>query len=792
MVGARLGHARRHRADADLGHELHRYVGARIDVLQIEDQLRQVLDRVDVVMRRRRDEADAGRRVAHLGDGGVDLVAGELAAFAGLGALRHLDLHDVGVDQVLSRHAEAARGHLLDGRAHGIAVGERLEAVSLLAALAGVGLAADPVHGDGERGVRLAADRAEAHGAGGEALDDVGCRLDLLERHRLTAHLLCRLEPEQAAQRHQLLGLIVDLLGEGAVLVGQVAAHRVLQIGDHARPPHMRLAADAVGVLAADVEGVLEHRYVAEGLAVALGGLARDLAQADALHLGVGAGEILAHEAGLEADGVEDLRAAIGLVGGDAHLGHHLQDALVDRLDVALLGFLQGQLLVELGQQLLERVEGEVGVDGLGAVAGEHRELVHLVRLSRLDHQPDGCAQTLPDQVVMHGRGGEQRGDGNAVGAGGAVRQDEDVVLLGAHRLLGLGTHHVEGRSHAGRTLVGGIGDVDRDGGELVVLHQADLADAFQVLVGEDRLVHLEPLVLGGAFEIEQVRPRPDEGDEAHHQLLADRVDRRVRHLREVLLEVGVQQLGLVGQDRHRRVGAHRAHRLLAGVRHRRHQELEALLRVAERLLQIEQRDVGLLARDLLGQRQVADLHLRALQPLLVGIARGEIGLEVVIGDDAAFLEVDQQHLAGLQAPLLRDVLLGHREHAGLRRHHHAVVLGDEVARGPQPVAVERGADLAPVGEGHGGRAVPRLHQAGVVLVEGAPLAVHQRVAGPRLGDQHHRRMREAVAAHDEELERVVEAGGVRLALVGDRPQLGDVGRRTAERTPRPAAPPSS
>ena len=53
----------------------------------------------------------------------------------------------------------------------------------------------------------------------------------------------------------------------------------------------------------------------------------------------------------------------------------------------------------------------------------------------------------------------------------------------------------------------------------------------------------LEPLLLRGAFEVEQVRPRPDEGHERHHELLADRVDRRVRHLREVLLEVGVQQL---------------------------------------------------------------------------------------------------------------------------------------------------------------------------------------------------------------------------------------------------------
>jgi hypothetical protein len=65
----------------------------RVDVLQVVDQLRQILDRIDVMVRRRRDQADARRRVAHLGDDRVDLVAGQLAAFAGLGALRHLDLH---------------------------------------------------------------------------------------------------------------------------------------------------------------------------------------------------------------------------------------------------------------------------------------------------------------------------------------------------------------------------------------------------------------------------------------------------------------------------------------------------------------------------------------------------------------------------------------------------------------------------------------------------------------------------------------------------------------------------
>ena len=44
-------------------------------------------------------------------------------------------------------------------------------------------------------------------------------------------------------------------------------------------------------------------------------------------------------------------------------------------------------------------------------------------------------------------------------------------------------------------------------------------------------------------FEVEQVRPRPDDRDEAHHQLFTDRIDRRVGDLSEVLLEIGEQRL---------------------------------------------------------------------------------------------------------------------------------------------------------------------------------------------------------------------------------------------------------
>ena len=63
-----------------------------------------------------------------------------------------------------------------------------------------------------------------------------------------------------------------------------------------------------------------------------------------------------------------------------------------------------------------------------------------------------------------------------------------------------------------------------------------------------------------------------------------------------------------------------------------------------------------------------------------------------------------------------------------------------------------------------------------MVFVEGAALLIHERIARPGLGHQHHGRVGQRVAALGQEFERVVEAGGVRLAFIGDGPQLGDVG----------------
>ena len=135
------------------------------------NQLREILDRIDVVMRWRRDQANARSRVADLGDPRIDLVAGQLTTLSRLGALGHLDLYFSRAHQVFARDAEAPGGNLLDGALEGVAVGQRLEASRVLAALAGVRLCAEPVHRDRQGLVRLLRDGAVAHRACLEALD---------------------------------------------------------------------------------------------------------------------------------------------------------------------------------------------------------------------------------------------------------------------------------------------------------------------------------------------------------------------------------------------------------------------------------------------------------------------------------------------------------------------------------------------------------------------------------------------------------------------------------------------
>ena len=155
---------------------------------------------------------------------------------------------------------------------------------------------------------------------------------------------------------------------------------------------------------------------------------------------------------------------------------------------------------------------------------------------------------------------------------------------------------------------------------------------------------------------------RADVRHERHHELLADRIDRRIRHLREQLLEVLEQQLRAVGQHRQRRIGPHGRDRFFAGHDHRRDDHLELFDRVAESLLPLADRRMVRL-RNVQRFRQLVERDAVLGHPTAIGFAADDIGFDLLVIDNAALHGVDQEHAAGLQPAL----------HADVFRHRQAI-----------------------------------------------------------------------------------------------------------------------
>ena len=163
------------------------------------------------------------------------------------------------------------------------------------------------------------------------------------------------------------------------------------------------------------------------------------------------------------------------------------------------------------------------------------------------------------------------------------------------------------------------------------------------------------------------------------------------------------------------------------------------------------------------------------LEPLGVGPGGRDLALDLVVGDDPALLEVDEEELARLEAAEALDLLGADAEQAGLGAEEDVAVLGLDPAAGAQAVAVERRADHAAVGEGDGGGPVPRLHEAGVEGVEADELGREVVAVAVGLGDHHHRRVRQRAPGEGQQLEDVVEGRRVRSAGAHERDHLLEV-----------------
>ncbi|EGG98755.1 hypothetical protein imdm_1953 [gamma proteobacterium IMCC2047] len=122
----------------------------------------------------------------------------------------------------------------------------------------------------------------------------------------------------------------------------------------------------------------------------------------------------------------KNLRAFIGVQSGNAHFCHHLQHAFADRfaigrnnLVVMIKGFARQQAFTLCMPQ---RFKGQIGVDGVSAIANQQAMVMHFTCLARFQHNTNLRALTAPHQVLVNRSRSQQSTDRHLPGADIAIR----------------------------------------------------------------------------------------------------------------------------------------------------------------------------------------------------------------------------------------------------------------------------------------------------------------------------------------------------------------------------------
>ncbi len=494
-----------------------------------------------------------------------------------------------------------------------------------------------------------------------------------------------------------------------------------------------------------------------------------DHLEPDTPEFGGGAGEVPVDEFLTQTEGLEDLGSAIRGDGRDPHLGHHLEHALAESLDEIAHRDLGGDLGQRAGpDHRLHGLHGQIGVDRGRAVADQQRDVVHLAHITGLHQHRRQSAGLLAHEMVVDRGHEQQRRDRCMLGVGVPIAEDQesDTRLDGGVDLREDLLQPLLQRFRPPVDLVQPANLDRREPGEVPIGVDVEDLGQFVVVDHRERQQHLPAMRRRG---VQQIALRADRTAQGGDDLLTQGVERRVGDLGEQLREVVEQQPRPVGQDRHRRIGAHRPDRLHPGACHGRQDDPQFLLGVPEGLLAACDRRPRV--HHVLTLRQFLEVDHARMQPLLVRELGGEFGLDLVVLDDPALNSVDQEHLPRLQTPLAHHRCRIEVEHARLGGQHDQPVGGLPESAGPQTVAVQHRPDDPPIGEGHAGRTVPRLHQRGVVFVEGATRRVHLGVVLPGLRDHHQHRMRKRPATQIQELQHLVETRRVAGRRRADREQ---------------------
>mmetsp|Transcript_5181 Transcript_5181/g.9443 ORF Transcript_5181/g.9443 Transcript_5181/m.9443 type:complete len:269 (-) Transcript_5181:1853-2659(-) len=246
-----------------------------------------------------------------------DLEPWKLSALARLGPLSHLNLDLIAIGKVVACNTEPSRGDLLDARPPIVQ-----KALGILPSLASITTSPQRIHGFRQGLMCLAADGAERHGTSGEALDNLLCRLDLVQGHG-TGGVELKLELATEGDLHILL---VSDAGEFLVGLAGVSPCSNLQVGHTTRSIQMSLSPIPVMQLS-----IVLHQYRTDVVIVRVANMMQPFQipiqglEVCSLDPRCRARKAPVHDLVGESHRLEYLSPLVALQRRNAHLGHDFQ-----------------------------------------------------------------------------------------------------------------------------------------------------------------------------------------------------------------------------------------------------------------------------------------------------------------------------------------------------------------------------------------------------------------------------------------------------------------------------------
>lgn len=155
MISLSLSNTRSNNTNANLRNQLDRNPRSGVRALEVVNKLFQILNGIDIVVRRWGNQSNTRSRVTSMSDGTNDLMTRQFTTLTRLRTLGHLNLQLIGISQIVRCNTETTRRNLLDGRPHSVTVFHSLATLGIFTTLTRVRLATKTIHCNGQSRVRF-------------------------------------------------------------------------------------------------------------------------------------------------------------------------------------------------------------------------------------------------------------------------------------------------------------------------------------------------------------------------------------------------------------------------------------------------------------------------------------------------------------------------------------------------------------------------------------------------------------------------------------------------------------